>query len=65
MKKRIIGIAVVLVIGGAFAYRYYYVPNQLKKNFTSKLVLNKKVQPIKQTNESKNSVTGKINLMLV
>ena len=59
MKKRIIGIAVVLVIGGTFAYRYYYVPNQLKKNFTSKLVLNKKVQPIKQINKPKKSVTGK------
>jgi len=59
MKKIIIGIAVVLVIGGTFAYRYYYVPNQLKKNFTSKLVLNKKAQLIKQTNESKKNATGK------
>ncbi|MCK5853340.1 hypothetical protein KAH27_09965 [bacterium] len=59
MKKIIIGIAVVLVVGGTFAYRYYYVPNQLKKKFTSKLVVNKKSQPTKQINKSEKNATEK------
>ena len=57
MRKIIIGTAVVLIVGGIFAYRYFYLPKKMENNFTAKLVL--KNEPEKVVAQSEKKKNGK------
>ena len=69
MKKIIIGIAVVLIIGGMFSYRYFYIPKKINDNFISKLAVNDKLQQpdqqVEQNKEEKKSDTSVKNTGIV
>jgi len=53
MKKIIIGISIVLIVGGLFAYRYFYLPKKIKDNFAVKLVLKDTPEKVETQSEAK------------
>jgi uncharacterized protein YxeA len=53
MKKIIIGISVVLIVCGLFAYRYFYLPKKIEDNFTAKLVIKNTPEKVEVQSEAK------------